>query len=194
MHLCNRDDKYQLFYLNRWIVTLLRSLIMSIATTLYGHIQFRLLGLFMLKEILKEFLPLICWENMMLRWNINFIHCLLCSQQYNLDITDGNQVLLISHVKRRVPAGVPPPGPAMLIPELCYLTGYWILFVFFLTVLLSIQTNPLTLKAQGFSCSIWVTHTGEHVNTESYTRSISCVATLNVTWKSELSVYSLQSL
>uniref|UniRef100_UPI0037E74F43 piwi-like protein 1 isoform X2 n=1 Tax=Semicossyphus pulcher TaxID=241346 RepID=UPI0037E74F43 len=43
--------------------------------------------------------------------------------QYGLDITDGNQVLLISQVKRMGPAGGPPPGPAMLIPELCYLTG-----------------------------------------------------------------------
>ncbi|XP_040898291.1 piwi-like protein 1 isoform X1 [Toxotes jaculatrix] len=43
--------------------------------------------------------------------------------QYGLDITDGNQVLLVSYVKRIVPAGAPPPGPAMLIPELCYLTG-----------------------------------------------------------------------
>uniref|UniRef100_A0A671UB74 Piwi-like RNA-mediated gene silencing 1 n=1 Tax=Sparus aurata TaxID=8175 RepID=A0A671UB74_SPAAU len=43
--------------------------------------------------------------------------------QYNLEITDGNQVLLVSHVKRLGPAGAPPPGPAMLIPELCYLTG-----------------------------------------------------------------------
>lgn len=47
----------------------------------------------------------------------------LCPQQYNINISDGNQVLLISHVKRKVPAGAPPPGPAMLIPELCYLTG-----------------------------------------------------------------------
>ncbi|XP_005729611.1 piwi-like protein 1 [Pundamilia nyererei] len=43
--------------------------------------------------------------------------------QYGLDITDANQVLLISYVKRMGPAGAPPPGPAMLIPELCYLTG-----------------------------------------------------------------------
>ncbi|KAM7416297.1 hypothetical protein PAMA_018390 [Pampus argenteus] len=43
--------------------------------------------------------------------------------QYGLDITDGNQVLLVSHVKRLGPSGGPPPGPAMLIPELCYLTG-----------------------------------------------------------------------
>ncbi|KAM4577959.1 piwi-like protein 1 isoform 2-T2 [Fundulus diaphanus] len=43
--------------------------------------------------------------------------------QYGLDITDGNQVLLVSHVKRMGPAGAPPPGPAMLVPELCYLTG-----------------------------------------------------------------------
>uniref|UniRef100_A0A673CNS0 Piwi-like protein 1 n=1 Tax=Sphaeramia orbicularis TaxID=375764 RepID=A0A673CNS0_9TELE len=43
--------------------------------------------------------------------------------QYGLDITDGNQVLLVSHIKRMGPAGAPPPGPAMLVPELCYLTG-----------------------------------------------------------------------
>uniref|UniRef100_A0AAX7U8Y4 Piwi domain-containing protein n=1 Tax=Astatotilapia calliptera TaxID=8154 RepID=A0AAX7U8Y4_ASTCA len=43
--------------------------------------------------------------------------------QYGLDITDENQVLLISYVKRMGPAGAPPPGPAMLIPELCYLTA-----------------------------------------------------------------------
>ncbi|KAM9743859.1 piwi-like protein 1 isoform 1-T4 [Menidia menidia] len=43
--------------------------------------------------------------------------------QYGLDINDGNQVLLISHVKKMGPAGGPPPGPAMLVPELCYLTG-----------------------------------------------------------------------
>ncbi|XP_031598996.1 piwi-like protein 1 [Oreochromis aureus] len=43
--------------------------------------------------------------------------------QYGLDITDENQVLLISYVKKMGPAGAPPPGPAMLIPELCYLTG-----------------------------------------------------------------------
>ncbi|KAG9354828.1 hypothetical protein JZ751_001541 [Albula glossodonta] len=43
--------------------------------------------------------------------------------QYGLDITDVNQVLLISNVRRRVPAGVPPPGPALLVPELCYFTG-----------------------------------------------------------------------
>uniref|UniRef100_A0A8C5BZH4 Piwi like RNA-mediated silencing 1 n=1 Tax=Gadus morhua TaxID=8049 RepID=A0A8C5BZH4_GADMO len=43
--------------------------------------------------------------------------------QYTLDITDGNQVLLISHVKRLGPAGPAPPGPAMLVPEFCYLTG-----------------------------------------------------------------------
>ncbi|KAM7017829.1 piwi-like protein 1 isoform 2-T2 [Tautogolabrus adspersus] len=43
--------------------------------------------------------------------------------QYSLDIKDGNQVLLISHVKKLGPSGGPPPGPAMLVPELCYLTG-----------------------------------------------------------------------
>uniref|UniRef100_A0A8C1WYV3 Piwi-like RNA-mediated gene silencing 1 n=1 Tax=Cyprinus carpio TaxID=7962 RepID=A0A8C1WYV3_CYPCA len=43
--------------------------------------------------------------------------------QYGLDITDGNQVLLVSHVKRLGPSGLPPPGPAMLVPEFCYLTG-----------------------------------------------------------------------
>uniref|UniRef100_A0A672KVA6 Piwi-like protein 1 n=1 Tax=Sinocyclocheilus grahami TaxID=75366 RepID=A0A672KVA6_SINGR len=43
--------------------------------------------------------------------------------QYGLDITDGNQALLVSHVKRLGPSGRPPPGPAMLVPEFCYLTG-----------------------------------------------------------------------
>ncbi|KAL7390993.1 hypothetical protein ABVT39_002417 [Epinephelus coioides] len=43
--------------------------------------------------------------------------------QYSLDISDLNQPLLISHVKKVGPVGGPPPGPAMLIPELCYLTG-----------------------------------------------------------------------
>lgn len=47
----------------------------------------------------------------------------MCSQQYGLDITDMNQVLLVSHVKKLGPAGRPPPGPALLVPELCYLTG-----------------------------------------------------------------------
>ncbi|XP_060786656.1 piwi-like protein 1 [Neoarius graeffei] len=44
-------------------------------------------------------------------------------KQYGLQITDGNQVLLVSHIKRLGPAGAPPPGPALLIPEFCYLTG-----------------------------------------------------------------------
>ncbi|XP_072538731.1 piwi-like protein 1 [Salminus brasiliensis] len=43
--------------------------------------------------------------------------------QYGLDIMDGKQVLLVSQVKRMGPAGAPPPGPALLIPEFCYLTG-----------------------------------------------------------------------
>ncbi|XP_029294816.1 piwi-like protein 1 [Cottoperca gobio] len=44
--------------------------------------------------------------------------------QYSLEIKDRNQVLLVSHVKKMMgPSGGPPPGPAMLIPELCYLTG-----------------------------------------------------------------------
>lgn len=48
----------------------------------------------------------------------------LFSQQYSLDIRDNNQVLLISNVKKMGPTQGPPPGPAMLIPELCFLTGY----------------------------------------------------------------------
>lgn len=44
------------------------------------------------------------------------------TKQYGLDIEDGNQVLLVSHVKKITVAGSTP-GPAMLIPELCYLTG-----------------------------------------------------------------------
>ncbi|CAJ1068058.1 piwi-like protein 1 isoform X1 [Xyrichtys novacula] len=43
--------------------------------------------------------------------------------QYNLDITDDSQALLLSRLKRLGPAGAPPPGPALLIPEFCYLTG-----------------------------------------------------------------------
>lgn len=53
--------------------------------------------------------------------DISFIN--YYKNQYGLDITDKNQVLLISHVKKMGPSGGPPPGPAMLIPELCYLTG-----------------------------------------------------------------------
>ncbi|KAK2859956.1 hypothetical protein Q7C36_004122 [Tachysurus vachellii] len=44
-------------------------------------------------------------------------------KQYDLQITDENQVLLISHVKRMGPTRAPPPGPALLVPEFCYLTG-----------------------------------------------------------------------
>uniref|UniRef100_A0AAY4B2B8 Piwi-like protein 1 n=1 Tax=Denticeps clupeoides TaxID=299321 RepID=A0AAY4B2B8_9TELE len=43
--------------------------------------------------------------------------------QYSLEVTDNHQVLLISHLKRLGPSGAPPPGPAMLVPEFCYLTG-----------------------------------------------------------------------
>uniref|UniRef100_A0A8C5NGN7 Piwi-like protein 1 n=1 Tax=Gouania willdenowi TaxID=441366 RepID=A0A8C5NGN7_GOUWI len=42
---------------------------------------------------------------------------------HDSDIYDDNQVLLVSHVKKMGPAGGPPPGPAMLVPELCHLTG-----------------------------------------------------------------------
>uniref|UniRef100_A0A671U9H5 Piwi-like RNA-mediated gene silencing 1 n=1 Tax=Sparus aurata TaxID=8175 RepID=A0A671U9H5_SPAAU len=41
----------------------------------------------------------------------------------SVGVSHSTQVLLVSHVKRLGPAGAPPPGPAMLIPELCYLTG-----------------------------------------------------------------------
>lgn len=44
-------------------------------------------------------------------------------RQYGKKITDMNQVLLVSHVKRLGPSGGPPPGPAMLVPEFCQLTG-----------------------------------------------------------------------
>ncbi|XP_075903162.1 piwi-like protein 1 [Nelusetta ayraudi] len=43
--------------------------------------------------------------------------------QYNLDISNSRQPLLVSHAKKAAPAGAPPPGPALLVPELCYLTG-----------------------------------------------------------------------
>ncbi|KAM3867758.1 piwi-like protein 1 [Diretmus argenteus] len=35
----------------------------------------------------------------------------------------ASNTLLVSHVKRMGPPGAAPPGPAMLIPEFCYLTG-----------------------------------------------------------------------
>ncbi|XP_047656361.1 piwi-like protein 1 isoform X2 [Tachysurus fulvidraco] len=44
-------------------------------------------------------------------------------KDYYMTITDENQVLLVSHIKRMGPTGAPPPGPALLIPEFCYLTG-----------------------------------------------------------------------
>ncbi|AWP06710.1 putative piwi-like protein 1 isoform 2 [Scophthalmus maximus] len=43
-------------------------------------------------------------------------------KQYNQDIADDNQVLLVSHIKKMGPSGGHP-GPALLVPELCYLTG-----------------------------------------------------------------------
>ncbi|KAM8866343.1 piwi-like protein 1 isoform 1-T2 [Synchiropus picturatus] len=52
--------------------------------------------------------------------DMSFLH--YYKTRYDLDIRDHNQVLLVSHVKK-APAGAPPPGPALLIPELCYLTG-----------------------------------------------------------------------
>ncbi|XP_072288512.1 piwi-like protein 1 [Eucyclogobius newberryi] len=46
------------------------------------------------------------------------------NNQYGISIVDCNQVMLVSHVKKIVgPSGGPPPGPALLVPELCYLTG-----------------------------------------------------------------------
>ncbi|EHB01502.1 Piwi-like protein 1 [Heterocephalus glaber] len=44
-------------------------------------------------------------------------------QQYNQEITDLKQPVLVSQPKRRRGPGGTMPGPAMLIPELCYLTG-----------------------------------------------------------------------
>lgn len=44
-------------------------------------------------------------------------------QQYNQEITDLKQPVLVSQPKRRRGPGGTLPGPVMLIPELCYLTG-----------------------------------------------------------------------
>ncbi|XP_034872704.1 piwi-like protein 1 isoform X5 [Mirounga angustirostris] len=44
-------------------------------------------------------------------------------KQYNQEITDLKQPVLVSQPKRRRGPGGTLPGPAMLIPELCYLTG-----------------------------------------------------------------------
>uniref|UniRef100_A0A672JIH6 Piwi-like protein 1 n=1 Tax=Salarias fasciatus TaxID=181472 RepID=A0A672JIH6_SALFA len=43
--------------------------------------------------------------------------------QYNLTITDERQPLLVSKVKKWSRTGAPAPGPALLLPEFCYLTG-----------------------------------------------------------------------
>ncbi|XP_019394493.1 PREDICTED: piwi-like protein 1 [Crocodylus porosus] len=43
--------------------------------------------------------------------------------QYNQEITDLNQPVLVSQTKRKRGPGGIMPGPAVLIPELCYLTG-----------------------------------------------------------------------
>lgn len=53
------------------------------------------------------------------RWAL----CFLSEQQYNQEITDLKQPVLVSQPKRRRGPGGTMPGPAMLIPELCYLTG-----------------------------------------------------------------------
>ncbi|XP_067557331.1 piwi-like protein 1 isoform X2 [Pseudorca crassidens] len=44
-------------------------------------------------------------------------------KQYNQEITDLKQPVLVSQPKRRRGPGGTSPGPALLIPELCYLTG-----------------------------------------------------------------------
>uniref|UniRef100_A0AAX7UJV0 Piwi-like protein 1 n=1 Tax=Astatotilapia calliptera TaxID=8154 RepID=A0AAX7UJV0_ASTCA len=69
--------------------------------------------------------------------------------QYGLDITDENQVLLISYVKRMGPAGAPPPGPAMLIPELCYLTGLTLFSDFSIMKDLSTHTRLTPEQREG---------------------------------------------
>uniref|UniRef100_A0A8C5BEE2 Piwi like RNA-mediated silencing 1 n=1 Tax=Gadus morhua TaxID=8049 RepID=A0A8C5BEE2_GADMO len=75
--------------------------------------------------------------------------------QYTLDITDGNQVLLISHVKRLGPAGPAPPGPAMLVPEFCYLTGQPGPFrspPYSPHINVFLETVSLIVKLQGLTC------------------------------------------
>ncbi|KAM6155722.1 piwi-like protein 3 [Rhynchocyon petersi] len=44
-------------------------------------------------------------------------------EQYNEHITDRKQPMLVSQPKRRKGPGETLPGPALLIPELCYMTG-----------------------------------------------------------------------
>nr|XP_020446024.1 LOW QUALITY PROTEIN: piwi-like protein 1 [Monopterus albus] len=69
----------------------------------------------------------IAWDqspiNTFLRGNTEVSFVDYYKSQYGLEISDRSQVLLISHVRKRSPAGAPPPGPALLVPELCYLTG-----------------------------------------------------------------------
>nr|XP_020860026.1 piwi-like protein 1 isoform X3 [Phascolarctos cinereus] len=48
---------------------------------------------------------------------------MLCTDQYNTEITDLKQPVLVSQPKRRRGPGGILPGPALLMPELCFLTG-----------------------------------------------------------------------
>lgn len=74
---------------------------------------------------------------------------LVCSQQYNLDISNSRQPLLVSHAKKAAPAGAPPPGPALLVPELCYLTGLC------LRAQLSSPVHPQVVPPQAQKC-VWL--------------------------------------
>lgn len=56
-------------------------------------------------------------------WLVHSIPSFPPGQQYNQEITDLKQPVLVSQPKRRRGPGGTLPGPAMLIPELCYLTG-----------------------------------------------------------------------
>lgn len=56
-------------------------------------------------------------------WLVHSVPSFPPGQQYNQEITDLKQPVLVSQPKRRRGPGGTLPGPAMLIPELCYLTG-----------------------------------------------------------------------
>lgn len=58
-------------------------------------------------------------------WLVHSVPSFPPEQQYNQEITDLKQPVLVSQPKRRRGPGGTLPGPAMLIPELCYLTGAW---------------------------------------------------------------------
>lgn len=77
----------------------------------------------LLASMLKPCPRLLLFADMSLKALTEHQHLSSLEQQYNQEITDLKQPVLVSQPKRRRGPGGTLPGPAMLIPELCYLTG-----------------------------------------------------------------------